>query len=100
MNKGKHYSLLAKWNYMTKYKKSFRTSFLKVMEGWHEDLTEELKTDISQCYNQDGTAKTAQAHLAMDILAKKQQNHLLHLMCPFAAISNLIPSGIDVGKKT
>ena len=98
LNEGNNYSLLAKLDYMTKYKKSFRTSFLKVMEGWHEDLSEELKTDISQCYAQDGTPKTAQAHLAMDIIAKKEQNHLLHLMCPFSALDNLIPSGIDIGE--
>ena len=97
LNKGNHYSLLAKLNYMTKYKKSFRTTFLKVMEGWHEDLSEELQTDISTCFNQDGTAKSAQGHIASDILAKKEQNYLLHLMCPFSAISNLIPSGIDIG---
>ena len=98
LNKGNHYNLLAKLNYMTKYKKSFRTTFLKVMEGWQEDLSEELKTDISQCYAQDNTPTTAQGHLAMNIIAKKEQNHLLHLMCPFSAISNLIPSGIDIGK--
>ena len=67
------------------------------MEGWHEDVSEKLEEDIADCYNQDGTPKTAQAHLAQDIITKKEQNHLLHLMCPFSAISNLIPSGIDIG---
>ena len=99
MNKGKHYSLLTKLNYMTKYRKKFRKSVLKVMEGWEEDLEDKLHENIANCYNEDGTVKTVQAQLAQNILAKKEQNHLLSLMCPFSAISNLIPSGIDIGER-
>ena len=71
-----------------------------VQEGWEEDVSEKLETDIAACWNADGTAKNAQARLAHNIITKKEQNHLLHLMCPFSAISNLIPSGIDIGKKS
>ena len=91
--------MLAKLHYLTKHTKSFRESILKLMEGWREDVSEKLTTDIALCFADDGTTpKNAQGHLANDLLNKKEQDFLIQLICPFQALDTLIPPEIDIGK--
>ena len=69
------------------------------MEGWREDVSEKLTTDIALCFADDGTTpKNAQGHLANDLLNKKEQDFLIQLICPFQALDTLIPPEIDIGK--
>lgn len=68
------------------------------MEGWREDISEKLLTDIAACTNQDGSAVNTQGKLAKDLLNKKEQDFLIQLICPFKDLDTLIPPEIDIGK--
>ena len=72
-------------------------SFLTEFEGYLDDF-QELTTDISTCYAQDGNVKpnNTQGAIAESLLAKKVHSRFISLHCALNSFPSLIPRFLTV----
>ena len=101
INENRSYGLVSKLNFMTKYTKASRATFIKEMEGYKEDISEKLVKDISTCFSNVGTVPyptNVQGQLAQDLVKSHSTaiNQILVLHCPLMSLDSLLPNSIDL----
>ena len=98
--------MVTKLNFMTKYTKAARNSFIKELEGYRDDIGEQLtrdtRTGFTEVSESSPIATTAQSHLANELIASHTTNinQLVVLHCPLMTLDSLLPNSIDLVRIT
>ena len=95
------YALLARYNFLTNYTKAARKTFLQTFEGAFDDIGEQQKTNIAECYDTAAdntkTPNNTQGHIAESMLNKKEHTSIIKLYSPLERISSYIPANVEIG---
>ena len=91
------YSLISRFRYLNQFTNESKKTFLNFYESCHQEEDDEKReTDISKCFNSDGTPKNSQGRIAQTLYNGKKTKHFFQVMSPLAEFKSLIPNNLEI----
>jgi hypothetical protein len=91
------YPLISRFRYLNEFSEKSKKTFLEFYENYYqEDDSENLESDISKCFDKDGSPTGSQGKIAQSLYAKKKTKHFFQILSPLAEFQCLLPNQLDI----